>query len=635
MIVLAVGLVVSLGATLVSPGAGADIAVSSQSLDGQGNNLQHPDAGRAGQPYLRVAPTRYADGKSKPVAGPNSRFISNRIFNDVHQNIFSERGVSQLVWLWGQFVDHNVGLKDGNGEVANIPYNGGTPDPIETFTNNLGVLPFQRAKAAPGTGVTNARQQINTVSSFIDGWAVYSGTTQRLEYLRVGPLDGNSANNDAHMAVDANKNLPRRDFRGNAAGAPVMDTDGRLAATPGRAFLAGDVRANENIGLSSIQTLFVREHNRIVDALPNTLSQSNKFAIARRVVISEEQFITYNEFLPAVGVNLPAYRGYNPNINPAISNEFATVAFRAHSMIHGEVEADIPDTTPAATLNFLRGQGIEVGDPEDGDIELVIPANVMFFNPDVMAAIGIGPILEGLAGESQYRNDEQIDNSMRSVLFQVPVSGNPECLDGPTLPECFNGVQDVGALDVERGRDHGMPSYNQLRQAEGLAPKTSFTAITGEATEAFPTDSLLTKGNEINDPNSLDVISLKDINGNNVPLDSPDANNIAMLEVRRTTVAARLKAIFGSVDNVDAFTGMLAEKHIAGAEMGELQRAVWTQQFIQLREGDRFFYGNNSDLTTIRIFFGIDFRKKLGDVIALNTGIPRADLAANVFFSPA
>src|SRR4029453_15381099 len=100
-------------------------------------------------------------------------------------------------------------------------------------------------------------------------------------------------------------------------------------------------------------------------------------------------------------------------------------------------------------------------------------------------------------------------------------------------------VQDVGALDVERGRDHGMPTYNQLRQAEGLAAKTSFTPITGEAPKNFPLfDPLLTRGNEINDPNSLDFVQLKDINGNNIPLDDPEANETATVGIRRTTLAA-------------------------------------------------------------------------------------------------
>ena len=112
-----------------------------------------------------------------------------------------------------------------------------------------------------------------------------------------------------------------------------------------------------------------------------------------------------------------------------------------------------------------------------------------------------------------------IDNQLRSVLFQVPVSATRTAWTDPTLPACFNGVVDLGAIDVQRGRDHGMPTYNQMRNAYGLASKTSFTAITGESTESFPVDPLLTPGNEINDPNCLDIVALFDINGNPTTVD--------------------------------------------------------------------------------------------------------------------
>ena len=75
------------------------------------------------------------------------------------------------------------------------------------------------------------------------------------------------------------------------------------------------MRANENIALTAIHTLFAREHNRIVAALPASLSARSKFQIARRVVGAEEQYITYNEFLPALGVTLAPYRGYDPRVN--------------------------------------------------------------------------------------------------------------------------------------------------------------------------------------------------------------------------------------------------------------------------------------------------------------------------------
>lgn len=595
-----------------------------QTLNGFNNNPFVPNAGKAGINYLRLAPARYADGRSQMVSGPNARFVSNRVFNDTNVNVFSERGVSQWGNVWGQFLDHTFGLREENGTTANIPFS--STDPLESFRNDLGVIPFVRSAAAPGTGVTNVRQHVNTVSSFIDAWAVYGGTDTRLDWLRTGSLDGNPDNNSGTMLLPSNY-LPRRDARGNASAAPTMAIDGRLLSNPNSAVVAGDVRANENIALTATHTLFAREHNRIVSLLPSTISAQDKFQIARAVVIAEQQFITYNEFLPAMGVSLPSYAGYNSGLNPALAHEFASVGYRAHSQIHGEIEVDTNVSRYSqATLAALEAQGIEVT-VAGTDVAIAVPLNVAFFNPTLVPQLQLGPLLQGIGSESEYKNEELIDNQLRSVLFKVPVSGNPDCLDGPTLPECFNGVVDLGAIDVQRGRDHGMPTYNQMRNAYGLASKTSFTAITGEATESFPSDPLLTPGNEINDPNSLDILQLFDINGNPTTV----ANDNAVRVVRRTTLAARLKAIYGSVSNLDAFTGMLAERHVTGSELGELQLAIWRDQFGAARDGDRFFFLNDPLQTFIRQNFGIDSRKTLAQVIAANTDIPLASLPANVF----
>ncbi|HYQ67800.1 peroxidase family protein [Actinophytocola sp.] len=615
-------------ATLVSADwpASAAVPFEIQSLDGSGNNVANPTWGQSGRPYARVAPARYTDGRSAPVAGPNSRAISNRMFNDVHQNIFSERGVTQWGFTWGQFLDHTFGLRlggaqnDPQGESANIAFN--PADPMESFRNDFGSIGFNRSVAAPGTGVDNPRQQVNSISSYIDAALVYGGSTSRLEWLRQGPVDGNMANNSALLMLP-NGYLPRRDARGNAAAAPAMDVDGRLLGQPNRAAVAGDVRANESMALEGTQTLFAREHNRIVNLLPSSLSQEDRFQIARRIVIAEEQYVTYTEFLPAMGVNLPAYNGYQPNVDATLSNEFATVGYRAHSQIHGEVELETEASRYSqATLDALTAQGVEVA-VEDGTADIAVPLGVGFFNPDLVEQLQLGPLMEAIGDESEYNNDEQIDNQLRSVLFQVPVSGNPECLDGPTLPECFNGVVDLGAIDIERGRDHGMPSYNQLRAAYGLAPKTSFTAITGESTDQFPT------GMGIDNPNSLTFSQLTDLFGVNFGLTE---ERDPVRAVRNTTRAARLRALYQNVNNVDAFVGMVAEPHAPGSDLGELQRAIWAREFQRLRDGDRFFYANDPGLTFIRNTYGIDFRRNLGDIIASNTDIPRSDLARNVFF---
>jgi hypothetical protein len=392
--------------------------------------------------------------------------------------------------------------------------------------------------------------------------------------------------------------------------------------------VAGDVRANENIALTATHTLFAREHNRIVSQLPARLDAETKFEIARRVVGAEQQFITYTEFLPALGVRLSPYRGYDERVDAGIGNEFAVVGYRAHSMIHGELEStgERADYT-TRQLDAIRTQGVEI-EEGGGELEFVVPLNVAFFNPDLLQLLGLDAVLAGIGAESQYRNDEQIDNQLRSVLFQVPVSGNPECLDGPELPECFRGVADIAAIDIARGRDHGMPRYTDLRRAFGLEPIRSFTDITGERTDRFPSDPEIDAANPLDDPDILDVVQLLDRNGNSIALGSEAADESAVVGVRRTTVAARLRAIYRDVDRVDAFVGMAAERHVRGTEFGPLQLTMWKRQFEALRDGDRFFYADDPVLRAIERNYGITYRHRLGELIELNT---EADVAADVF----
>ncbi len=303
-------------------------------------------------------------------------------------------------------------------------------------------------------------------------------------------------------------------------------------------------------------------------------------------------------------------------------------------MIHGEFEIDVaPGRFSAAELDAFAEQGIVVED-EGTAIVLAVPLDVAFGNPALVLQIGLGPVLAALGGESQYANDEQMDNQLRSTLFELPAPGTDPslCTGADAPPSCFRGVVDLGAIDVQRGRDHGMPSYNDLRRAYGLAPKSSFTSITGESTESFPRDPQINPRDPINDPNILDVLALFDRSGNQIPLGSEAAGDDAVREVRRTTLAARLKAIFGSPNRLDAFTGMLSEQHLPGSELGELQNAIWKDQFTRLRDGDRFFYLNDPALRLIEQRFNITYRTTLAELVQRNSDA--TGLAANVFMLP-
>jgi len=590
-----------------------------RSLDGRGNNELHPNWGRAKTLYLRLAPPDYRDGISRMEGGPSPRYVSNRVFNDGGQNLFSENGVSQWGWVWGQFIDHDIGLRNEQpGESAPIAFN--TNDPLEAFTDDLGAIAFSRTPAAPGTGVATPRQQVNTLSSFIDASNVYGVDSARLAWLRLGPVDSSGA----PLMLTDDGYLPRVTARGDPTTAPAMDLMGALVGMPNRAVVAGDVRANENIALTALHTLFAREHNRIVAALPSYLTAEERFQIARRVVGAEIQYITYTQFLPALGIQLEPYRGYQPSVNPALSNEFAVVGYRAHSMIHGEFDTTVPaGTYTDEELSAFAAQQIIV-ERTAADVTLTIPLNAAFGNPDLLQQVGLGPVLQSLA-ERQYKNDEQVDNTLRSILFQVPKPGIPDptvCGAPVVNPDCFTGVSDLPAIDIARGRDHGIPSYNDLRRAYGLAPKTSFIDVTGEATQRFPPRL------NGNDPAILDFVELRDADGTLLVPGSAEAEDEAVTGIRSSTLAARLKAAYGSVDRLDAFVGMVSEQHLKGTEFGELQLAIWTKQFAALRDGDRFYYLNDPALHAIELAFRIDYRHSLAEIAKLDAGVT---LQTNVF----
>lgn len=602
----------------------AQLMEETRTLDGRGNNPNAPANGAAGTPYPRLSAPGYPDGTGAMMDGPSPRYISNRIFNDLGQNIFSENDASQWVWIWGQFVDHDIDLRDATpGENAPLPFD--QSDPLERYRNDMGAIDFHRTPAAPGTGTDAPRQQLNQISSFIDASTIYGNSPIRLDWLRDGPVDGDPTNNSAKLLLP-NGFLPRAGDRDEQISAPLMDLNGALMGRPELARIAGDIRANENMPLTVAQTLMAREHNRIVDMLPEALPEEEKFQIARRVVGAEIQFITYNEFLPAMGVELAEYQGYDQNVNPAVTNEFATVGYRAHSMVHGEFNP--PFNTGDFTQEQLDGLGrLGIGISSSGTANFLdIPLGATYGTPDLVGLVGIDRLAVEFAAGHQYRNEETIDDAMRSVLFQIPQPGtlDPRQCGKPTvLPGCFSVVQDLGAIDVARGRDHGIPSYNALRQAYGLPPKASFADITGESTDEAVDPAA---------PSNLDFTELRDINGNVIdPNDTTAVEEQAVSGTRRTTVASRLNAVYGSLDKVDPFVGMLCEPHPAGAELGELQRTIWRDQYTRLRDGDRFFHAADPALPLIQQQYGINYQHTLAQLIQLNTG---GVAQANVFQIP-
>lgn len=392
-------------------------------IDGFGNNVANPDAGTVGEQFTRLAPAAYEDGLSVPARSDqmNAREISN-LLSAQEASITNDRFITSMWFQWGQFLDHDINrVFDVRGfeQTSDIT----SLDISEDF-------PFNRSPYDPDTGTTNAREHVNHVTAFIDGSVVYGSDEERALALRT--LDGGKLKS---QETDVGELLP-------------FNTEG-LANDPAPVdafFLAGDVRSNENIGLTSMQTLWVREHNRLATELSETefagqdLSDPDVdeliYQRARQQVIGLIQNITYNEFLPStLGFNaIPTYSEYDPDVDTGISNEFAAAAFRiGHTTLSNEL---------------LIG--------EDGTS---IPLAEAFFQPHIVSEQGIDGVLEGLTIQLMQESDNQIVDAVRNFLD-----------DGPGF--------DLAAINIQRARDHGLPDFNTLREAIGLDPIDDFSELT-------------------------------------------------------------------------------------------------------------------------------------------------------------
>lgn len=436
----------------VSAGAGVVQAGEYRSIDGSGNNIANPTWGETDTRLMRMASPAYEDGFSEPRGGgvllpnslPSGRAVSNAV-SAQSMSVPNKGGVSDWIWQWGQFLDHDLDLTEGASpaEAFDIIVPLGDPDfsPAPTIGLNRSVYDT-------GTGVTDPRQQVNQITAYIDASNVYGSDQGRADEMR--DVDGKLKTSAGNLLMLNVNGLPNA----NALGAPEASL-----------FLAGDVRANEQVALTATHTLFMREHNRLAEELKMRLDGGDTLLIAKRdaaiaevgngvddegdflyqsarkVIGAHLQSITYNEFLPvllgdgAVG----AYGGYDDTVDATISNEFSAAAYRyGHSQLSSEV--------------------LLPGDPA-GSISL----QNMFFDAGFIGANGIDSLLHGLALGTAQEVDTLIVDDVRNFLFGPPGAGG----------------LDIAALDIQRVRDHGLSGLNDTRLDLGLTAFASFLEMTG------------------------------------------------------------------------------------------------------------------------------------------------------------
>lgn len=503
-----------------------------RAYDGSNNNIQNPKYGAVGTNQLRVTLYGYTDGASKPggITRPNPRHISNIVFNQ-DGLLPDNMKLSDYAWVWGQFVDHEITLvKDDPKETCDISVPSGDPyfDPNHTGAVVIGM---HRSAFDPKTGTSseNPREFPNAISSYIDASAVYGSDIEKANWLRTfenGKLKTSEGNLLPYNTVSGEYDSD-------------VDPKAPEMAMPlpflSKWFIAGDIRANENPLLTSMHTLFMREHNRMcnlyLDKNP-TWTDEEIYQKARKYIGGLMQAIIYEEWLPTLGVKIDPYTQYNAKLEVGIMNIFSAAAYRyGHTVIN-------------STLVRMDNDGNTI---PQGNILL----RDAFFNPTVIPAVGgIDPYLKGMATQVEQDFDCKMVHDLRNFLFGAPGAGG----------------LDLAAMNISRGRERGLPDYNNARVDFGLPRVESFATLTS----------------------------------------NPWLNKT-------------LEDTYHNIDNIDAWVGFLAEDHMSDALFGKSVMKIMERQFALLRDGDRFYYEIDGGLTLSEIREIKNTR--LYDIIIRNTDI--------------
>ena len=515
-----------------------------RTIDSTCNNLENPFLGAADTPLVRLIPSQYEDGISSLrgglqsrkaeffEAGPFTPFTqpnpsARHVSQTVIRNVSEDEALTHIAMQWGQFLDHDMSItpeqedecseKAEECEFTNIcePIQVADRDPIfGVGTDNNGhCMAFSRSLAACVdedeplvNGIFRPREQINAITSFIDASMVYGSDEELARELRSfeGGLlrEGENFPGNKPELPRVSNEENRREEEGNYVGCPNFGERG--------CFLAGDFRVNEHLALTAMHTIWFREHNRIARELGKLNPQwddERLFQEARRIVGALIQKITYVDYLhPILGEDvydmvLGKTSNYDPRINPGINNAFSTAAYRyGHTLIR-------------SSFKRLGSNYLPIG---AGPLDLL----TAFFDPDHFRdSFGTDPILRGLVSE----NARRVDEFMNSVLTN----------------HLFRNNLDLASLNIQRGRDHGLPPYITWQRY---------------CNTVFP----------------------------DLPLPSFD----------NTLTLVRFLEIYGSLDTVDLWIGGLAEERLPGSLLGPTFACLFGITFGNLRDGDRFFYTN-------------------------------------------
>lgn len=525
-----------------------------RTANGTCNNMWKPEEyGVAMRPFRRHLNPNYEDGIGSPrkcVNGqelPTAREVSLGVHRPSYQ---TDPHFTVMLAVWGQFLDHDItataavqgqdgqpieccGLNDTEKHPDCYPVALSSGDPyFDKY--NMTCMNFVRSAAA-ATGHLGPRQQLNQATSFIDGSVVYGASDDKINLLR-SQTDGllrmfNTPDNRTLLPVSTD---PK-----DGCNQLAQNLKGRYC------FESGDERANENLHLTSMHLIWARQHNHLAQRLQTVnphWDDEKLFQEGRKILGAQMQQIHYNEFLPVLlGTNYSQETGissdldtdedtYDPEVNPNIANGFASAAFRfAHTLLPGLFKL---------TGNKSDSAGMEL--------------HKLLFNPySLWENKGVDDALGSAINTQLGKSDPFFTTELTEKLFQSRVQEKKP-----------KAGLDLVSLNIQRGRDHGLPTYPEWRIHCGFPAITEWEDMRG-----------------VVDDGSLQ----------------------------------RMREIYTEPADVDVYTGGLSEPPEGDAILGPLLQCLITDQFVRMKKGDSFWYERTKG---VQRFTGAQLKQIRGTTLA-------------------
>ena len=427
-----------------------------RTADGSWNNLENPKEGAAGTRFPRNVRNKVARAETgERLMTPNPREVSRKLLTregEMKEVPF----LNMLAASWINFQNHDW-ISHGQNlgtEVHEIPLAEDDPARIRFRQRNLFVGKTQPDPTRKDSGEPTPTTFINEVTHWWDGSQIY-GSDQ-------ATVDG---------------------LRSHVGGKLRMNDDGTLPVGSNGVEESGFIR-DWWIGLSMLHTLFAREHNAICDMLQDKhpdWDDNRFFNVARLINAAVMAKIHSVEWTPAILPNGTLSDALNANWYGVLTNllrrgserrTLAGINIRNPEMggvvgnpinKHGEPYGLTQEFVEVYRLHSLLPETIAIRRLDDsaGVEQIPFPATRQAGSPKLSRRVPMAHLFFSFGNQHPGR---LVLNNYPRFMQELSIPGNP--------------VFDVGAVDILRARERGVPRYNEFRRQLGLNPIRTWEDLT-------------------------------------------------------------------------------------------------------------------------------------------------------------